>query len=142
MLDNITIPVFKRIMLPIVLKTFFFLFRVIITDVQEMYITLSNLNYRGHVFVFWRSLCPFCRKNQAVAETVSTFSRSEHIETHMIADMEQSVQCCDWKTFIAQFFKPLNNISNFHNFLVDAGKPGNLLCNISENYSWNTLFVE
>jgi hypothetical protein len=74
-------------------------------------------------------------KKQAVAETVSTCSRSEHIETHMIADMEQSVQCCDWKTFIAQFFKPLNNISNFHNFLVDASKPGNLLFKISENYS-------
>jgi len=90
----------------------------------------------GGMFLFSEEVCvPFAGKNQAVAETVSTFSRSEHIETHMIADMEQSVQCCDWKTFIAQFFKPLNNISNFHNFLVDASKPGNLLFKISENYS-------
>ncbi|KAH3838325.1 hypothetical protein DPMN_111733 [Dreissena polymorpha] len=33
-----------------------------------------------------------------------------------------------WKTFLAQLFKPLKNISKYQHFLIDAGKPGWVFC--------------
>ncbi|KAH3796708.1 hypothetical protein DPMN_150277 [Dreissena polymorpha] len=47
---------------------------------------------------------------EAVAETVSTSSRSGLNVPHMIGDLEKPVHLYDWKIFLAQLFIPLENI--------------------------------
>ncbi|KAH3715634.1 hypothetical protein DPMN_058346 [Dreissena polymorpha] len=47
---------------------------------------------------------------EAVAETVSTCSRSGLNMQHMIGDLEKPVHLYDWKTFLALLFIPLKNI--------------------------------
>ncbi|XP_052216280.1 uncharacterized protein LOC127834463 [Dreissena polymorpha] len=86
-------------------------------------------------FGLWKSKWRLCDAEtiEAVAETVSTSSRSGHNVPHMVGDSEKPVHFHDWKTFLSQFFIPMKNISKYQHFLIDAGKPGWVCCKTSEN---------
>jgi len=56
----------------------------------------------------------------------------------MVADSEKPVNFYDWKSFLARFFIPLKNISKYQHFIIDAGKPGLVLCKTSENSTVET----
>ncbi|KAH3889905.1 hypothetical protein DPMN_013972 [Dreissena polymorpha] len=59
----------------------------------------------------------------------------------MVGDSEKLVHFYDWKTFLAQLFIPLKNISKCQHFLIDSGKLGWVFCKTSEKSTVETHFL-